>query len=93
MPLDELLHRIDADIHHLNPLRQVFNSLHRYRALRLATERFDADLVRQDLQATRAACDRHGCPLEFILKDISTVCYQPQRLSQWGAIAMEVAGA
>lgn len=59
----------------------------------LAPDRFDPGLVRRDLLATRAVCERHGCPLEFILKDISTVHYEPQRLTEWAAIAMEVAGA
>lgn len=58
----------------------------------LAPDRFDPDLVRRDLLATRAVCERHGCPLEFILKDISTVHYEPQRLTQWAEIAMQVAG-
>ena len=31
-----------------------------------------------------------GCPLELILKDISTVRYQPQRLWEWEKIAMRV---
>ena len=51
----------------------------------------DAARVRADLQTTRNICQRHGCPLEFILKDISTVRYEPQRLWQWGRLAMEVA--
>ena len=59
----------------------------------LAWDRFDADAVRQDLVTTRQACDRHGCPLEYILKDLSTVRYAPQRLFEWARIAMEVAGA
>ena len=58
----------------------------------VATDRFDAEAVRKDLLATRAVCERHGCALEFILKDISTVRYQPERLTEWGRIAMEVAG-
>jgi hypothetical protein len=58
----------------------------------LAGSSFDAERVREDLLQTRRICDRHGCPLEFILKDISTVGYEPQRLFQWGRIAMEVAG-
>ena len=29
---------------------------------------------------------------EFILKDISTVRYEPERLTQWAAVAMEVVG-
>jgi len=57
----------------------------------LATDRFHPDQVRDDLRATRAACEQHGCPLEFILKDISTVRYQPQRLFEWADIAMQVA--
>ena len=32
-----------------------------------------------------------GCHVELIMKDISTVRYQPQRLWQWAEIAMEVA--
>jgi hypothetical protein len=59
----------------------------------LAGDRFDPARVRQDLVATRKVCEKHDCPLEFILKDVSTVRYEPQRLFQWAAIAMEVAGA
>ena len=58
----------------------------------LAMDRFDPDMVRQDLARTRDICARHGCPLEFIVKDISTVRYEPQRLFDWARIAMEVAG-
>jgi hypothetical protein len=56
----------------------------------VATDRFEADYVRADLTATRRSCEKHGCPLEFILKDISTVRYEPQRLFEWARIAMEV---
>ena len=56
----------------------------------LATDTFDAERVREDLRATRRVCERHGCPLEIILKDISTVRYDPARLSRWGEVAMEV---
>jgi len=58
----------------------------------LATETFHPAHVRDDLLATRRVCDKHGCPLEFILKDISTVRYEPERLFRWARIAMEVAG-
>ena len=57
----------------------------------LAGDRFDAEAVRADLVATRKICERHGCALEYILKDISTVGYQPERLFTWARIAMEVA--
>ncbi|PIV57117.1 hypothetical protein COY52_12760 [Candidatus Desantisbacteria bacterium CG_4_10_14_0_8_um_filter_48_22] len=58
----------------------------------VAMERFDPEVVRADLIATRTVCEKHGCPLEFILKDVSTVRYQPERLSAWARIAMEVVG-
>jgi hypothetical protein len=51
---------------------------------------FDDELVRNHLKATREVCDKNGCSLEIILKDISTVCYEPQRLEKWAKIAMEV---
>ena len=51
---------------------------------------FDADLIRKDLQETVDICRRHNTPSELILKDISTVCNDPSRLTQWEAIAMEV---
>jgi len=57
----------------------------------LATDEFHAEAVRDDLQATKDICDANGCPLEFILKDISTVRYDPPRLSRWADVAMEVA--
>ena len=34
-----------------------------------------------------------GCHVELIMKDISTVRYQPQRLWDWARIAAEVADA
>jgi hypothetical protein len=58
----------------------------------VAPDHFRPDQVRADLVATRKACDKHGCPLEYILKDISTVHYQPERLTEWARIAMQVAG-
>jgi len=57
----------------------------------VATEEFNPQRVRDDLTATRTVCEKYGCPLEYILKDISTVRYEPQRLFEWGRIAMEVA--
>jgi hypothetical protein len=59
----------------------------------VAMTRFDEDLIRTELATTLAACREHGCPLEFILKDISTVRHEPERLDQWARIAMETVGA
>ena len=58
----------------------------------LAMDRFNPDQIREDLGETRDVCEEHGCPLEIILKDISTVGYQPERLDEWARIAMQVVG-
>ncbi len=44
--------------------------------------------IREFLQATGG-----GCHVELIMKDISTVRYQPRRLWEWASIAMEEAQA
>ena len=59
----------------------------------LAWDVFHPEQVREHLTATRDICENHGCPLELIQKDISTVRYEPQRLFEWARIAMEVVGA
>ena len=59
----------------------------------LAESGFDPQSVRQHLETTVKVCEKHRCPLEIILKDISTVRYEADRLDQWAAIAMEVVGA
>jgi hypothetical protein len=58
----------------------------------LAYDAFDGEMVRDDLLATVKLCQENGCPLELILKDISTVRYDPGRLLEWGKIAMQVVG-
>ncbi len=59
----------------------------------LADTAFEPARVRAHLTETRSVCERHGCPLEFILKDLSTLRYEPERLDAWAEIAMDVAGA
>ncbi|MEW6360176.1 MAG: hypothetical protein AB1696_27830 [Planctomycetota bacterium] len=56
----------------------------------LAGDAWRPEAVEADLRDTKERCARHGCPLEFILKDISTVRYQPQRLWEWAKIAKTV---
>ena len=58
----------------------------------LAGDTWKPDPVERDLRDTLERCTRHGCPVEFILKDISTVRYQPQRLWEWADVAMRVVG-
>jgi hypothetical protein len=56
----------------------------------LAWDTWRPEAVEQDLRETKEKCNLYGCPYEFILKDISTVHYQPQRLWEWADIAMRV---
>lgn len=58
----------------------------------LAWPEFQESAVREHLQASVDICARHGCPLELILKDLSTVNYEPQRLWRWAEIARQVVG-
>ncbi len=56
----------------------------------LAMDEVDTELVRNDLQESVDVCKKHGCPLEIILKDISTIRYDPQRLFDWADMAMRI---
>ena len=59
----------------------------------LVTNSWNDKIIRQELRDTIEKCARYGCPLELILKDISTVKYEPQRLWKWADIAMDLVGA
>ena len=56
----------------------------------LAWPNFSEKEAREHIQNTVDVCARHGCPLELIFKDISTVAYEPQRLWKWAEITMEI---
>ena len=55
----------------------------------LAQTSFDEDVVRADLRRTIKAAKANGLCLEFLLKDITTVCGEPRRLWRWSEIALE----
>lgn len=55
----------------------------------LATPTFDEEAARADIRRTIEAAKRHGKRLELIMKDISTVRYEPARLWRWAEIAVE----
>jgi hypothetical protein len=55
-----------------------------------AEDRWRPEQARQDLRDFLDAA-RGRCHVELIMKDISTVHYQPRRLWEWAQIAMEVA--
>ena len=50
---------------------------------------FNADVVRKETMDVLEACREHGCSLEFVLKDISTVSYKPQNLINWNKTVQE----
>ena len=56
----------------------------------LATNTVDEDVIRRDLQETCDFAKKYNKRLEFILKDVSTVRYKPERLTRWHEIAMKV---
>jgi len=53
----------------------------------------DLETAAADLKRTVAAASRYGVNLEIILKDISTVNYRPDRLTEWNRIASEIVNA
>ena len=57
----------------------------------LATNEWQPELVRNELRGILDASAKQGCHVELILKDVSTVRCEPRRLSEWSAIALEVA--
>jgi len=49
----------------------------------------DPQLVRAEIKSAIDACAAHGCPLEIVLKDISTVGYKPGNIIDWVRVVME----
>ena len=54
----------------------------------LAVDTWNLDWARDELRC--ALEQARGCHIEVILKDISTVRYEPRRLWTWATMAMEV---
>ena len=52
----------------------------------LATDSFDEAAAVEQIKTALAAAKRHHLGIEFLLKDISTVNYQPQRLTKWNEL-------
>jgi len=44
---------------------------------------FDENTVREEITRVIEACTTHGCPYEFVLKDVSTVSYKYENLVKW----------
>jgi len=55
----------------------------------VAVPYLDEELLRADILETLDACKRNNTPCEFILKDISSACYNPNNLTRWAEVVME----
>jgi hypothetical protein len=55
----------------------------------LADNHADEPVIREEIKKTLQACRDNKTPCEIILKDVSTVQYQPQRLLRWSRIVRE----
>jgi len=55
----------------------------------LSGDALDEASIRRETRETLAACRVNGTPCEFILKDITTVMRQPERLDRWAQIVKE----
>lgn len=59
----------------------------------LALDAFDLASAEAEIREAAEACRATGTPLELILKDITTVRGEPQRLWAWERLAMGIVGA
>ncbi len=56
----------------------------------VATDRWDPRAAKKELEEKLEVTQRNNCRVEVIMKDISTVRYEPKRLWEWLEIASEV---
>jgi hypothetical protein len=55
----------------------------------LAPADFHIEQTIADIKETMDICKRYSTPVEFILKDVSTVNYKPARLTEWADAVMK----
>ena len=51
---------------------------------------FSKDTIKQEIGHIIKVCRQAGCSFEIVLKDISSVAYQPDHLKAWADIAMDL---
>jgi len=56
----------------------------------VAGSAFNPDPVREEITRYCEACIEHRTPLEFVIKDISTIANRPENLTLWAATVREV---
>ena len=50
------------------------------------------EIANKDIDKIMDACEKNGCFVEFLLKDISTVGGDPRRLWEWAEVLRERCG-
>ena len=55
----------------------------------VAVPHLDEDTLRKDILETLEVCRENGTSVEFTLKDISSVNYNPENLTRWEKVVME----
>ena len=50
----------------------------------------DPEQIRKEITDTVKVCQKYGCPVDFTLKDISTVGYRPENLMVWAQTVSDV---
>lgn len=50
----------------------------------------DPEVIRRETEKTVKICQQYGCPVEFVLKDISTVSGRPENLIVWANTVSDV---
>ena len=53
----------------------------------------DPEVIRRETEKTVKLCQQYGCPVEFVLKDISTVSKRPENLIVWAQTVSDVLDA
>ena len=56
----------------------------------VAVQTMDEEQIKKEVLETLKACERYKTPCEFILKDISTVNYKPERLERWSKLVRSI---
>ncbi|MCL5674394.1 MAG: hypothetical protein M1501_01450 [Candidatus Omnitrophica bacterium] len=59
----------------------------------ISTEKFNEELIINDIKDTFKLAEKYGLCLELIMKDVHTLSNQPERLAKWIKMAKDVIGA
>lgn len=55
----------------------------------VAVPHLDEENLRKDILETLTVCRENNTPCEFIIKDISSICYNPKNLTRWSEVVLE----